>query len=99
MHFATPSYRTVKNRAVAAEVPGILICERQRLRKPNRLPSYIKPEIFATALIEVVALDKAGKHAFELTAAGIELSLRSGWFALTAMRCAPKGAVREYRLR
>ena len=71
MHFATPSYRTVKNRAVAAEEPGILICERQRLRKPNRLPSDIKPESFATALIGVVALDKAGKHAFELTAAEV----------------------------
>ena len=71
MHFATPSYRTVKNRAVAAEEPGILICERQRLRKPNRLPSDIKPESFATALIGVVALDRAGKHAFELTAAEV----------------------------
>ena len=38
------------------------------LRKPNRLPSYIRPEIFGRALIGVVARDKAGKHAFELTA-------------------------------
>ncbi len=39
------------------------------LRKPKRLPSYVRPEIFAGALLEVVARDKAGKHAFELTAA------------------------------
>ena len=38
------------------------------LRKPNRLPSYIRPEIFGAALIEVVARDHAGKHGFELTA-------------------------------
>ena len=39
------------------------------LRKPKRLPSYVNPEIFGAALIEVVARDQGGKHAFELTAA------------------------------
>ena len=39
------------------------------LRKPGKLPSYIKPEIFTTALLEIVAKDKAGKSASELTAA------------------------------
>ena len=38
------------------------------LHKPNRLPSYLNPEIFGAALIEVVAQDQASKHAFELTA-------------------------------
>ena len=38
------------------------------LRKPKRLPSYVNPEIFGAALIEVVARDQGGKHAFELTA-------------------------------
>ena len=38
------------------------------LRKPNRLPSYLKPEIFGAALIEVVAQDQAAKPAFELSA-------------------------------
>ena len=38
------------------------------LRKPKRLPSYLKPEIFAGALIEVVAQKQDGKHAFELSA-------------------------------
>ena len=38
------------------------------LRKPGRLPSYLEPETFATALIEVVAQDKGGKPAFELSA-------------------------------
>ena len=38
------------------------------LRKPDKLPSYIKPEIFTTALLEVVAKDKVGKSAVELTA-------------------------------
>ena len=38
------------------------------LRKPGRLPSYLKPEIFATALLEVVAQAKAGKPAFDLSA-------------------------------
>ena len=41
------------------------------LRKPKGYPSYIKPEIFGAALMEVVARDGAGKHAFELTAAGL----------------------------
>ena len=45
------------------------------LRKPNRLPSYIRPEIFGAALIEVVARDKAGKHAFELTAAEVRATV------------------------
>ena len=40
-------------------------------RKPKGRPSYIKPEIFGSALIEVVARDQAGKHAFELTAAEV----------------------------
>ena len=39
------------------------------LRKPKRLPSYINPELFGAALIEVVAQNQDGKHAFELTAA------------------------------
>ena len=38
------------------------------LRKPKRLPSYVNPEIFGAALIEVVARDQGGRHAFELTA-------------------------------
>ena len=38
------------------------------LRKPKRLPSYVNPEIFGAALIEVVARDQGGKHAFDLTA-------------------------------
>ena len=38
------------------------------LRKPGRLPSYLNADIFATALIEVVAQAKAGKPAFELSA-------------------------------
>ena len=37
------------------------------LRKPGRLPSYLDADIFATALIEVVAQAKAGKPAFELS--------------------------------
>ena len=37
------------------------------LRKPGRLPSYLNADIFATALIEVVAQAKAGKPAFELS--------------------------------
>ena len=41
------------------------------LRKPKGRPSYLKPEIFGSALIEVVARDQAGKHAFELTAAEV----------------------------
>ena len=36
------------------------------LRKPGRLPSYVSAEIFATALIEVVAQAKARKPAFDL---------------------------------
>lgn len=38
------------------------------LRKPGRLPSYLKAEIFASALLEVVAQDKGRKPAFELSA-------------------------------
>ena len=38
------------------------------LRKPGRLPSYVSAEIFATALIEVVAQAKARKPAFDLSA-------------------------------
>ena len=38
------------------------------LRKPGRLPSYVNAEVFATALIEVVAQAKARKPAFDLTA-------------------------------
>ena len=38
------------------------------LRKPGRLPSYVDAEVFATALIEVVAQAKARKPAFDLTA-------------------------------
>ena len=38
------------------------------LRKPGKLPSYIRPEIFTAALLEVVAKDKAGKSVSELTA-------------------------------
>ncbi len=38
------------------------------LRKPGKLPSYIQPEIFTAALLEVVARDKAGKSVSELTA-------------------------------
>ena len=38
------------------------------LRKPGRLPSYLRAEVFATALLEVVAQDKGGKPAFELSA-------------------------------
>ena len=38
------------------------------LRKPDRLPSYLKPELFATALIEVAAQEQAGKPAFALSA-------------------------------
>ena len=45
------------------------------LRKPDRLPSYIRPDIFGAALIEVVARDKAGKHAFELTAAEVRATV------------------------
>ena len=45
------------------------------MRKPKRLPSYIRPEIFGAALIEVVARDKAGKHAFELTGAEVRATV------------------------
>ena len=38
------------------------------LRKPGKRPSYIKPEIFAATLLEVVARDKSGKSATELAA-------------------------------
>lgn len=38
------------------------------LRKPGRLPSYLEAEIFATALLEVVAQDKARTPAFDLSA-------------------------------
>lgn len=37
------------------------------LRKPGTLPSYIKPETFTAALLEVVAKDKTGKNVSELT--------------------------------
>ena len=37
------------------------------LRRPNKLPSYIKPEILTTAFLEVVAKDTAGKSVNELT--------------------------------
>ena len=45
------------------------------LRKPKRLPSYINPELFGAALIEVVAQNKDGKHAFELTAAELRKTI------------------------
>ena len=32
------------------------------LRKPKKLPSYIKPEIFSTALIDMISRDKTGRE-------------------------------------
>ncbi len=45
------------------------------LRKPGKRPSYIKPEILTTALLEVVAKDKTGKSASELTAEELRHSI------------------------
>ena len=39
------------------------------LHRPGRLPSYLKPELFAAALLEVVVTDRAERPAFQLSAA------------------------------
>ena len=38
------------------------------LRKPKRLPSYIKPEIFSTALIDMISRDKTDENAIDTAA-------------------------------
>ncbi|MCY4372403.1 MAG: hypothetical protein OXC31_01440 [Spirochaetaceae bacterium] len=35
------------------------------LRKPRKLPSYIKPDIFSTALIDMISRDKADENAID----------------------------------
>ena len=38
------------------------------LRKPKKLPSYIKPEIFSTALIDMISRDKSDENAIDTAA-------------------------------
>ena len=38
------------------------------LRKPKKLPSYIKPEIFSTALIDMISRDKTDENAIDTAA-------------------------------
>ena len=38
------------------------------LRKPRKLPSYIKPEIFSTALIDMISRDKTDENAIDAAA-------------------------------
>ena len=38
------------------------------LRKPKKLPSYIKPDIFSTALIDMISRDKTDENAIETAA-------------------------------
>ena len=38
------------------------------LRKPKKLPSYIKPEIFSTALIDMISRDKTDENAIDAAA-------------------------------
>ena len=38
------------------------------LRKPKKLPSYIKPEIFSTALIDMISRDKTEENAIDAAA-------------------------------
>lgn len=38
------------------------------LRKPNKLPSYIKPEIFSTALIDMISRGKSDENAIDAAA-------------------------------
>lgn len=38
------------------------------LRKPEKLPSYIKPEIFSTALIDMISRDKTDENAIDTAA-------------------------------
>lgn len=45
------------------------------LRKPNKFPSYIKPEIFADALLDVIAKNKGNKSANELSIEGLRESI------------------------
>ena len=35
------------------------------MRKPNKLPSYIKPELFSTVLIDMISRDKTDENAID----------------------------------
>ena len=38
------------------------------MRKPNKLPSYIKPELFSTVLIDMISRDKTDENAIDTAA-------------------------------